>query len=312
MAPSTSSPPPTPKQEAPHVDPYEGAELWCEPRQTYLCETSDDCPEWGGRQMKCVGVFRGEGRHCVARHTHKEKLAWRSRLKTLVGQICHRGKGCKPDHLFAYLSLEALKESSWRPWKRHRLNPDLQANSRSYFHQAKHYGYSFERDRGLVEIGDGANPYYIQDLRWTTGLGWYGQNAALWTFVWDPKAPPEILCNEVIATEVALRRARRVVGKLESGVDCDGDGEREYHGTSCDEEHCYPSWYDIHNATQRGSLCPSGEKSMAAFGRRARKNNLPSLERVTKPMLGTPIPRESQNERMSELISIMDDRSPIQ
>ena len=160
-------------------------------------------------------------------------------------------------------------------------------------------------------VGEDPNPHYEEHGRWTTGLGWYGQNAALFAFEWDPSAAPEVLCNEVIATEVAMRRGRRVIGKLESGVDCDGEPGREFHGLACDGDGCHPSWYDVHNGTQRGDLCPVGEGPQKAFARRARKNGLDPFSRVTKPMLGLPIKREGQDERAAQLTARLEDKAPV-
>jgi hypothetical protein len=240
---------------------------------------------------------------CRPRDPGPAEQAWRrARLAALVEARC--GAGCNQRALTALLWLEALKESSFRPWARHRMQGDLHANARSWTSRAEKYGHRSDADGLQLEV-DG-NPHFAEPERWSTGLGLYGSNAALHTSAWDPMAPPEVLCREEIATEAWLRRARASVAKIASGIDCDGDGKREYRGLACNDAGCGPSWYDVHNATAAGKLCPSDVERMRKFARRAKTVGLDPWARVRIADLGEPIPRETQNEVARELRARMD------
>ncbi len=169
-----------------------------------------------------------------------------------------------------------------------------------------------------VEIIEGGSPHYKDEFRWQFGLGPFGQNTALWVHSWDVNAPPEILCQEVPAIELYLRRARRVVADYQHGIDCGGV---KYHGMSIKilengqevvvEQ---PSWVDIHRATSGGKYCPRKSKKASFYNKKLR-GRLKSVgirpdEPVTADMLGEPIPKDIQNERAMELLSILEEKLP--
>ena len=53
------------------------------------------------------------------------------------------------------------------------------------------------------------NPTYKSEWRWRAGYGLYGMQPVFHLKRWDPKAPPEVLCDPVIASVVAVWSARR-------------------------------------------------------------------------------------------------------
>lgn len=283
------------------VDPYAGWDNWCAPLERPGCQSAADCPpdpHRPGATQKCVrpGWARAENldyRVCVSAWPRRAERNWRvDRLGVFVAERC--GRDCDRHSLLALLRLEAQKESSMRPWARHRLNPDREANRLGWHRHAARYGHRTEG--GQVVFDAGGNVHYRERDRWSTGLGYFGANAALHTATWDPAAPPEVLCLEVPATETWLRRARRARAKIASGIDCDGDGEREFHGTACGADQCEPSWYDIHNAVAAGKLCPASRKRQDAFVRRAQGVELDPYGPVRAEDLGQPIPTDPDEQ----------------
>ena len=179
----------------------------------------------------------------------------------------------------------ALRESTWRPWKRSRLAPDLRANQIAW---AKH------RERFA------ANPARSDPDRWSTGLGYYSQIPALWLPRWDASAPPETLCGEVESTEAHLRAARDQIRKIASGsITCNGE---PFTGTARDGG---PSWYDA-SRVNSGSLCPGSDDERLTFESRAEKVGLDPWAPIAVAQLGVEIPREDQDRAAAELRARME------
>jgi len=211
------------------------------------------------------------------------------------------------------LLLEAWKESTFRPYVRHRLNPDLEANNKAWTRYANRYGHVQKletrkyrnRSGELVEreVAVGVkmtlegNTHYPQQWRWATGLGLYGMVASGFVFEWSGDAPPEVLCRMEIATEVWLRRARQVWPKIAHGLDCDSDGVKDFWGSAVDgsgELVNKPSWYDIHNGVNVGRLCPRSHGRQQMFVKRAEKIDLDPYGAVRLTDLGTPVDFDGQ------------------
>lgn len=118
----------------------------------------------------------------------------------------------------------ALRESSYRWYKRHQLNPDMEAASVAW----GKYRYSESRESELMAIAPGAagyweakaeldrrsvyknNPTYEASWRWATGYGLFGAQPVYHLKRWDPTEAPEILCDPVVATITAIWAARSV------------------------------------------------------------------------------------------------------
>ena len=233
----------------------------------------------------------------------------------------------KAEELTDFLWTIYKRETSARPWKRHRLNPDKAANERAYYKHAKRYGWVVEtecitgrkrcrsHDKIITDSypdseAEWHNPHYGNRFRWQFGLGGIGQNTALWTHSWDPMAPPEILCLEPVQFETYLRNARDIVRKLEGGIDCDGDPLRKK-----DYWNKAPTWSVVHRAASGGKICPPKNIQSAArykklFEARARSRGLDPDKVVTLDMLGKPIPKGVQNDRLKELLAILEDKLP--
>jgi hypothetical protein len=233
-----------------------------------------------------------EAKVCARSMPGPAQRRWRvERLSVYVEHVCKRSAGCSPAKLLGYLHVLAGRESSMRPWKRSRLNPDIEANSAAW---TKH------RDKFT------SNPAAANPDRWMTGLGYYGQNAALWLPRWDAAAPPEVLCGEVESSEAHLRSARDNLRRLERGADCDKDGEPDYWGSACDlPGQCRPSWYDV-SRTNSGTVCPGDAEDREDFVRRARGVGLDPWAPVERAELGDAIPREGQDEVAADLRARMD------
>jgi hypothetical protein len=120
----------------------------------------------------------------------------------------------------------SLRESSYRPWARHRLEGDLSASARAYLASAYLYGWETRWAREDQKTGNLAaiqlspiqgrlqNPYYTIPERWVSGgIGLGGLNIAYSLHRLDPGAPPEILCDPVINTIVQISIGRAAVDK---------------------------------------------------------------------------------------------------
>lgn len=317
-------------------NPYAGRRAWCEPMDhERLCKTDRDCDgvaHPSHKKLHCVRPWWAERagtdtKVCSPGWTNRVERKWRrDRLHDLLSrQYFDVGKASearKADRLERFLWVVYERETTARPWKRHRLNGDVRMARTAWFRQQYRYGWSVTKDRhgqvdeikacraiprrkgeprGLAKCRERTpSPYYPDQDRWSFGLGPYGQQAALWTDDWDPLAPPEILCGEVESTETFLRGARRVWKKLAGGIMCDGQIYRPS-----------PTWRDIHRGIAGGKLCPARRgKDKDDFGKAARRWGLDPDEHVSLAMLGSPIPREQQNERAVVLQALLDTGLP--
>lgn len=283
---------------------FDSRATWCEPIDPVFCSTNADC----NAGERCVSPWWIEGQDakvCARPFPNRAEKRWRSaRLRVFVDHVCRRSDGCEPNDLHAYLRLMAMRESSMRPAKRHRLNPDLEASARAW---SKH------RDA----FAD--NPAAHDPDRWSTGLGYYGQNPAIWLPRWDASAPPETLCGEVEASEAHLRAARDQVDRIHGGVDCDADGSPDFWGTSCGMDgylswdrgvdrlpsECDLSWYDI-SRVNSGTACPGSRAGMLDFEARAARVGLDPWAPVRSEDLGVAISRAGQDQAAAGLRRAMD------
>lgn len=276
----------TPEPSAPVNLPHES---WCEPIEPRVCMTSADCPTApDGTPMKCVPqwyapVHPGMAVRnvCAVGYPTRSVREWREkRLRVLVDELCRVSDGCDPEALHDYLAVLILRESTWRPYKVHRLGGDLAANARAWERYAKLYE---------------GNPAAREPERWSAGRGYFGANAAALLHVWDPLAIPETLCGEVESVIVHLRTARKRWHLLDGGVkDCEPDGLL-HHGTSHDGD---PSWYDVSLANSGSEACPATEGHPLAvregFVKRAKARGLDAYATVTLEMLGRGIMHDEQ------------------
>ena len=259
------------------VDPRSG---WCEPLDPAICERDSDCPG-----TRCSAAWWMPGAKVCARPMpDRDERAWRvARLRVFVDARC--SGACQPEELHRYLRVLALRESTYRPWKRSRLAPDLEANRVAW---AKH------RERFAANLAS-SDPD-----RWSTGLGYYAQIPALWLPRWGASAPPETLCGEVESTEAHLRAARDQIRKIASGsIACDGE---PFTGTARDGG---PSWYDASRANS-GSLCPGSADDRRSYERRAEDAGFDPWVSIAVEQLGVEIPREGQDRVAAELRARME------
>lgn len=331
---SSEPPEPEPLLEAPaaseEVDPYEGWEHRCEPYAYDVgCQTTAECEgirHVAQRPLRCVHPWWSddpEVRICAPGYAHGRERKWRyARLRAMIGyqhfgERTHCELDGRPRHkedwrcqramkrgdlLAQFLWVAYMRETTARPWKRHRLDADVRASKTTWWKQAETYGYRVEGDH-LVATSDDANPHYLDRHRWHYGLGPAGQNAPLWVHRWDVQAPPEILCGEVEPFEAYLRKAREVVVQLKQGIRC---GSEPYHNRK-------PTWTDLHHGVSQGSACPhvtaKQRKGLDRFRKHARKYGLDPDQVVTLKMLGEPIPREGQNETARDIYQWMDEQA---
>lgn len=320
------------------IDPYAGWEKRCEP-EISLCRTDRDCNDVyhpSGKPLHCVQPYWSKPNDdgvwtkvCSPGWSNRIERQWRKdRLRTFVSLAyfdesaqceqerplaeqpwaCQR-EARKAETLTRFLWTVYARETTGRPWKRHRLNGDLRANRSTWKHKARRYGHHVhyekyyvrengklvQRDRAAgIDFSRTGNRHYRQRWRWQYGLGPYGQNAALWVASWDPMAPPEILCGEVESTESYLRGARRVWRKLRGGISCGGE---KYQPTI--------TWEILHRGVAGGKLCPARTPS-EGFRRRSRRWGLDPDQVVTLAMLGDPIDRETQREKALEYAAFLD------
>ena len=335
LAASPQHTPTEPRLATIHTDPYEGWEAWCEP-EVYErgCETRADCADIehpAGWPLKCVRPWWSKSDDLkVCAPGYDGSGQWRKwrreRLREIVRQqyfeetthcdpdtrVVEQGWECQREaaqanKLADFLWLVYYRETTGRPWKRHKLSPDLHANQLSWSRDrmARRYGWKVETSKrgnveGFTRIAHDANEHYTQEHRWRAGLGPYGMNAAGWTATWDPHAPPEILCREVESTEAYLRRARQVWRKLKGGVDCNRDGDVDYQRE--------PTLGLIHRGASGGRICPRGGEVTLKDGflRRMKRMGLNPDKPVLLSFFGTPIERERQNERAGEIYEVLE------
>lgn len=140
--------------------------------------------------------------------------------------IVAREMGADPKLLWIW----ALRESSYRPYKRHRLNPDQEA-AYTAWQRFRHTDAREQHYRDIMKKSsakDGTNdfwkakaalhrtlvykdnPTYEARWRWSTGYGLYGMQPIYHVKRWDRNAPPEILCDPVVATVTAVWAARTI------------------------------------------------------------------------------------------------------
>jgi hypothetical protein len=129
-----------------------------------------------------------------------------------------------------YFVMVALRESSYRPWVRHKLSGDVAEAVRAWIAASDLYGwdvhwpYAAHKREDLAAIvmapcngnghSNGANPYYPDVERWMTGgLGLGGLNVSYHLAKFDHTAPPEILCDPVINVMVQVDLARAAVDR---------------------------------------------------------------------------------------------------
>lgn len=264
----------------------------CEPLEWPLCAKRGELcsPMPDGTKRRCRQRTRRHGAVelvCVPEVPSREIQSWRrARLRTIVESICDPRKGCRPNDLMNYLTILADRETSRRPWKRHRMDVDRESASQAWTNNKHRYADS---------------PAVDEPWRWATGLGYYGQNPALWLWRWDEQAEPETLCGEVESTLVHLRGARQRWRLLTAGVACDGE---EFHGSS---EGGAPSWYDISLVNSGSEACPAqpGDgrrwRQRRSFERRAERFGLDPYAPVSLKMLGTPVAQGKQAEFVAKV-----------
>jgi hypothetical protein len=281
-------------------DGYQGAERWCETPLAVYCKSDLDCkntsmpgskphrcvrPWWASAAGKRKAKTLGDIKVCGAPWPTKRERDWRkARLGEIVAAICS-GPGCDPRDLSAFLGHVAARESSWRPWKAHRLGGDVRANESAWTLRAKRYGHAHlvvrhrKSDEVVgVKLTETGNPYYGQQDRWQ-GWGYYGQNAALFTAVEDPMAPPEILCREIESTDAYLARARSIVRKqIDLGIT--------------------PTWATVHYALGTGDLKPKST-SVAKFSKKAKRFGIDGSARVTTRSFGRPLGPDVPSRRLA-------------
>ncbi len=336
-------------EESRAPDLYDGWASRCEPMaRARACRIAADCKDVfhpSGKPLKCVKPWWSKqqpdgawDRVCSPGWSDREERQWRrDRLKALVAMqyfsdsvTCTwkvegdtwRDWDCYREiqnsvFLSKFLWLVYARETTGRPWKRHRLDVDVKAAKTSWFKQAERYGWvATKGKKDSVTLQSCAalppddkesrlrsacralkpSPHYAQRKRWNYGLGPYGQSAAVWVFAWDRQAPPEVLCGEVEPTEAYLRGARRAWKKLRGGIQCKGV---EYKPDV--------TWAILHRAAAGGKLCPGPSDR---FRKHAAKWGLDPDQHVTLKMLGKPIDREGQLQRAEELASYLDASYP--
>jgi len=274
------------RRPAPRVqhsrDGYEDAKSWCEPPVLRSCTTQADCDDVvlpNGRTAKCARPYWAKDEHtkvCAAKWPSRREREWReARLREIVSEICS-GARCRPGELGSFLSLVAMRESTLRPWKAHRLNGDVRANREAWTLKAKRYGHEHliekkkirgkghERIAG-VKLRRGGNRYYADEQRWQ-GYGFFGQNSPLFVYLWDPAAPPEVLCREVEAVATYTERARVAATKQKNlGIT--------------------PTWATVHAALAAGEVRPS-LGAIERFRKQAKRVELDPDARVTPESFG--------------------------
>jgi hypothetical protein len=317
-------PKPVVEEDAPEGDnPYKDWASRCEPMDyARTCQVDADCKDVehpADAVLECMQPWWSDAKVCSPGWSDRAERQWRrDRLKvivkeqyfalTIAGLPQHKKRQwsaeSKADALSNFLWLVYARETTGRPWKRHRLNGDVKVAKTDWSRQAERYGWSATPTKdGTVQMAPctdceaSPSPYYPYQTRWMFGLGPYGQIAPLWAATWDPQAPPEILCGEVEATETYLRGARRVWRKLRGGIQCDG----ELYQPDV-------TWEVIHRGVAGGKLCPG--KSSEDFRRRAQRLGLDPDQTVTLDMLGTPIPVASQNYQAQYLYALLDTELP--
>lgn len=284
-------------------------------------DEAEHCPDWS---WTALGKEKPDGRVPFPRAFRR---TWANGKATWEQHWRCTQRTAPAEKLAAFLGVVYGRETSRRPWKRHRLNPDVNANRDAWVSQAGAYGWEVEllcangkkkckkKDRVIAnynptESGE-YNPHYGDRWRWQYGLGGYGKNSALGAQDWDPMAPPEVLCLEVPGTEAYLRDARTAIRKYTGArpPECKGEPYRgRSHLTTASGEPELgligeevwvdrPSWRDVHRVASGGKWCPrigNGDKRRK-FNKRMARAHLDPDEAVALEDLGRPVGRETQN-----------------
>lgn len=321
-------PPPSPvppKPPPPVVHPYTGAESWCRVEWDKPCERDRDCADTydpAGLPTYCLRARWAKGESVDARVCRpgrfgpERKQYMRDRIRVYVDHVCeppdwweedtacwqyrdrtawecHAKKYCDPDDLHLMFRVVAQREANHKPYQGHLLNPDIKAARSSWRKHAHRYRWHVEVDKwGEVTSAyptlPGFNLFYEDRWRWR-GLGLYGQNTPLWITSWDMRAPPESFCREIPSSEAYLRTTRAVWRKINGGVDCDGDGVRDWYGSGIlADGTVLPTWADVHQGASVGKLCPR-QKPHDKFAARASKIDLDADEPIHLVRLGKQI-----------------------
>jgi hypothetical protein len=253
------------------------------------------------------------------------------------------------EKLTKFLLVPYGRETSKRPFKRHRLDPDAAANEQAWVKEASAYGWVVElacevegrsvgkcprirkgpkKGKKRIYIKDAYpdpdaeshNPYYDERYRWYYGLGPVGKNTGYGVQDWDRMAPPEILCLEVPGFESYMRDVRGAVRVYRGGRPpvCDGEPYRGHaikilkDGTELEVDE--PSWRDVHRVASAGAWCPKkgakAEKMRKRFNRDMARVGLRPEEPVTEASVGHGIPREGQWQRAQEVMVLLDELLP--
>jgi hypothetical protein len=276
-------------------DPYPGAEQWCyEVDDLMPCRREGDTsanellptacgpdPRTGRRRV-CIDPWwvNGHERLCVPPSlTRREQKAASAELQAFIYRrengkqkgICQpqswwradQGHSvepgfCNPEPLVKLLRVVSIRESNYDQRRTHLLSRD-QVAARS----------AYQRKRKLYE---GVNPHYYAWARWRS-RGPYGQNPALHLWRFDRKAPPEILCNRVIATEVYMETLRSCHPRL-----------AQLRGGD-------PDWWDLHHCASGGSFSRPDviDTSKGSFHHRAQRMDLDPYQMVPIEWLGKAI-----------------------
>jgi hypothetical protein len=283
---------PMPELPIETVDPYEGARDWCyEIDDLPPCQldvedgempTKCDPDPRTGRARICVDPWWVEGheRVCVPKPLNsKERKHSREELAAIVyrrvdgkheglctpqrwwrwgqGHPVDEGK-CNPEPLTKLLRVVSWRESRHDARKSHLLNPDKRAALRWW-----------EKKRDTYAD---VNPAYWDAHRWR-GKGSFGHNVALHLWRWDAAAPPEVLCNRVVAIETYTETLRDCHARL---VSLRGE---------------LPDWWDLHHCASGGSFARPEEISTdkGSFVQRASVVKLDPSQKVPRSWLGEPI-----------------------
>jgi hypothetical protein len=242
-------------------DPYAAWNRWCEGPAT-PCQKDADCkPDRTGRAQRCYLPYWAKTKDAkvcaIPRMRKGEREAMKAHLQRIVVAIS--GRRGRPEQLGAWIGLVAMRETSLRPWKQHRMSGDVKLAQTTW---AKRY-------RELAPV----NPYYADSDRFQ-GWGLLGQQ---WTFAlaWDRAAPPEILCRPVVAIETYLHCARRThIKQTSMGIT--------------------PTWETLHGSCSGGNVRPKGPSQ--DFRKRARRVGLDPEQPVRMEWLGVS-PGKNQLER---------------
>lgn len=138
----------------------------------------------------------------------------RAETRALIKKTC-RAMGVGSEDCKFFYGVISGRESSHRPWVRHKLPGDQAAALVSYMRNSHEYGWSVrwsdDGDLEYMEYGESQNEYFTDASRWSYGLGLGGLNVSYHLSKFDNLAPPEILCDTVINTMVQITIARYAV-----------------------------------------------------------------------------------------------------